>query len=314
MSLYADNTLLVNYLSAIFVSDLQTKTAEQIVANYGTHVLVDIKTGGKLHMEYRSIIKESNKKETVKAGATSTMKDVFNMTSTIASDVTLVSKNTDASIHFQSSGGTTSFIGSGELKTGIPPVNLGGWASSVYSSTLGSAVFISTDNNTLVPIYELVTNVAKKNALKLAVESYINNSKLKLLSPFHRYYQPTSFDHLYTTTFEVEGYNWTDEGIEGYLYTYPEPGTVRLYRYYHGSGVKDHFYTTDFNDLGNGNSAWTYESAFIYYVYNTQVAGTVPLYRYFGHSQHFYTTNYAELGTGKSGWTLERIECYIYAK
>jgi subtilisin family serine protease len=89
-------------------------------------------------------------------------------------------------------------------------------------------------------------------------------------------------------------------------------GTVPLYRYWNPS-IGDHFYTTDFNELGYGASGWGFERIECH-VYTQQAPGTVPLYRYWNPSigDHFYTTDFNELGYGASGWSFERVECYVY--
>src|SRR6266511_2582105 len=74
----------------------------------------------------------------------------------------------------------------------------------------------------------------------------------------------------------------------------------------------DHFYTTDWNELGWGKYGWSYEGVQCY-VFAEQVPGSLPLYRYWNPSigDHFYTTNWNELGAGRYGWSLEGIQCYV---
>ena len=91
--------------------------------------------------------------------------------------------------------------------------------------------------------------------------------------------------------------------------------TTALYRYYKGEGDSDHFYTTDWNELGSGAQRYTFEGIQCY-VYAQQQSGTVPLYRYYkgeGDSDHFYTTDWNELGSGAQRYTFEGIQCYVYA-
>ena len=85
-----------------------------------------------------------------------------------------------------------------------------------------------------------------------------------------------------------------------------------LYRYWNPSWG-DHFYTTNFNELGNGAQGWILERVECY-VYSQQQAGTVPLYRYWNPTigDHYYTTNFNELGYGANGYTFEWIECYVF--
>jgi hypothetical protein len=81
--------------------------------------------------------------------------------------------------------------------------------------------------------------------------------------------------------------------------------TVPLYRYV---GPDEHFYTTDFNELGEGRDGWVKEGVECH-VSASQGPGLVPLYRYLtGSGYHFYTTNFNERG----GDGLESIQCYVY--
>jgi hypothetical protein len=93
----------------------------------------------------------------------------------------------------------------------------------------------------------------------------------------------------------------------------PSAGTVPLYRYWN-SNISDHFYTTNWADLGTSKFGYKFEETQCY-VFATQQPGSVPLYRYWNNTigDHFYTTNWAELGAGRSGYTYERIQCYVFA-
>jgi hypothetical protein len=88
--------------------------------------------------------------------------------------------------------------------------------------------------------------------------------------------------------------------------------TVPLYRYWN-PGNADHFYTTNWAELGSGNYGWGYEGVQCH-VLPQQRTGSIPLYRYWnpGIGDHFYTTNWAELGSGRYGWGYEGIQCYVY--
>jgi len=67
----------------------------------------------------------------------------------------------------------------------------------------------------------------------------------------------------------------------------PPAGAVSFFRYYHG-GICDHFYTTNWGELGHGKHGWNYEKT-EGRIYKTQVSGTVPLYRWWNGKDHFYT-------------------------
>ena len=74
-----------------------------------------------------------------------------------------------------------------------------------------------------------------------------------------------------------------------------------------------HFYTSFFEELGQGKDGYKLERTQCY-VYATQVTGTVPLYRAFSaaNGSHFYTTNLSEITDPKNGYRLEEIQCYVF--
>ena len=86
-----------------------------------------------------------------------------------------------------------------------------------------------------------------------------------------------------------------------------------LYRYWN-STLGDHFFTTDYSELGAGKFGWVFEGPGGY-VHDQPGPGLVPLYRYWNsHGRdHFYTTNFNELGTGSFGWVYEKIQCYVHS-
>jgi len=88
--------------------------------------------------------------------------------------------------------------------------------------------------------------------------------------------------------------------------------TVPLYRYWNPS-IYNHFYSTDFGELGNGANGYTFEWVQCR-VLASQVSGSVPLKRYYcaENGDHFYTTNPNEPGPGLPCYQFERIECYVY--
>ena len=88
-------------------------------------------------------------------------------------------------------------------------------------------------------------------------------------------------------------------------------GTTSLYRYWN-PGIGDHFYTTNWSELGGGNYGWNFEGVQCY-VLAQQASGSRPLYRYWnsGIGDHFYTTNWSELGGGNYGWNFEEVQCYV---
>lgn len=75
-------------------------------------------------------------------------------------------------------------------------------------------------------------------------------------------------DHFYTIdqneANSLLGSGWVSEGNSGYVYSSSQSNTMPVYRYMARSGQAGHFFTSDKNELGNGNSSWTYEGIAYY--------------------------------------------------
>jgi C1A family cysteine protease len=91
----------------------------------------------------------------------------------------------------------------------------------------------------------------------------------------------------------------------------PVVGLAPLHRYWNGQSG-DHFYTTNWGELGGGRYGWAYEGVQCD-IAPAPRAGLVALYRYWNSraTDHFYTTNWGELGSGRYGWAYEGIQGYV---
>ncbi len=91
----------------------------------------------------------------------------------------------------------------------------------------------------------------------------------------------------------------------------PSEKFVPLYRYWNPDNA-DHFYTTSWQELGEGRWGWGFEGVQCF-VSPRAGGGLVPLYRYWNPDigDHFYTTAWEELGEGRWGWGFEGIQCYV---
>lgn len=91
----------------------------------------------------------------------------------------------------------------------------------------------------------------------------------------------------------------------------PVAGRVPLYRYWNNA-AGDHFYTTNWGELGGGRQGWAYEGVQCL-IAPASAPGLVPLFRYWNAaaSDHFYTTNWSELGGGRHGWAYEGVQGWV---
>jgi phosphopantetheinyl transferase (holo-ACP synthase) len=209
------------------------------------------------------------------------------------------------------------------------------------------AEFINKNGNGLLDTYEMVlsASTADPQVIGFKTKSYnplpvakISTNEMTFcqrqnackvdkipLVPIHRYYG--NGHHFYTSNGKEVSSGWNYEGIQGYCQATQVAGTAPLYRYYN-RGANRHFYTTNFNELGNGRDGWVKESI-VCYVHTNAVAGTVPWYRRL-HSKsndRLYTTNKNEVDARTSApktkgflgmfkkkkdyWKDEGIACYL---
>jgi len=92
------------------------------------------------------------------------------------------------------------------------------------------------------------------------------------------------------------------------------PGTVPVFRYYSQRTSQDHFYTINWNELGNGNNNDYIFEGIAFYAFPSPAPGTVPVHYYYQLSSgdHFYTTDFSELGTGRSGYGYYGTPFHVY--
>jgi hypothetical protein len=84
----------------------------------------------------------------------------------------------------------------------------------------------------------------------------------------------------------------------------PQTGAVPVFRYYN-STTGDHFYTTNFNELGAGRNGYSLESRNAFFVHQTRLNGAVPILRFFNGRDHFYTKNQSEFFDGSMNYNSE---------
>lgn len=137
-----------------------------------------------------------------------------------------------------------------------------------------------------------------------------------------RYKNFSHGDYFYTTKPDEIGqgqgvYTFEWDKQPGYVYPadFWRDGTTQLHRYFNARNG-NHYYTTDLNELGEGNANDKYEGpiAYVYpYIPNQpqpDIPGLKPLYQYYnGTGLHWYTTNPKEI---VAPFFLQKIACYVF--
>lgn len=178
----ADINVLKTCLTKQFIERLSTYTPEQIVEEYGTHVLKDIYLGAKFEVYYMAKSTSSSKKESINAGLGASLFSLFKMDGKFQYDESLAITNKEQSLYYFTRGGDPAVGVQGSLNPeNSPSIDIGKWMASVKSST---PKFIDVDNNSqsFIPIYELVTDPTKKQTLKAYIDNYIKSKEVCSIS------------------------------------------------------------------------------------------------------------------------------------
>ncbi len=310
--LNSPSNILKDYLNQDFILDLENSSAQYVVQKYGTHVLLDIKLGGKLEILYQSETSKSNRDIAASAGINLGVDKLFNISRNVSYNSTDASENFSQNLNYKTHGGdpTTNLFGQITLgENTLPKIDITEWLNSL---TLENAELVDIGQDGLIPIYELIDDFDKRIELENYVNQYMIAKGAKLLDNFptqklYRCYNTSSGDHILTTNpGEVSGQRyWIVEGEFGNIYTdNSKPNTTPLYRYYYN---KYHFFTTNLNELGTGNGY----QGIVGYVNSINEAGFKTIYRYNSRRGHVYCNNFDELGWGNSTWSYEGITGYI---
>mgnify|MGYP001541865815 FL=1 len=178
----ADINVLKTCLTKQFIERLSTYTPEQIVEEYGTHVLKDIYLGAKFEVYYMAKSTSSSKKESINAGLGASLFSLFKMDGKFQYDESLAITNKEQSLYYFTIGSYPAVGVQGSLNPeNSPSIDIGKWMASVKSST---PKFIDVDNNSqsFIPIYELVTDPTKKQTLKAYIDNYIKSKEVYSIS------------------------------------------------------------------------------------------------------------------------------------
>lgn len=311
MQLYSSQDILNNYLTSGFVTAINTLSCDEIIRRYGTHVYTDIYTGGRLQVDYKSTVNTTNKKLVVNSGASVTVGKVFNLSADNHADLSLNTSNTSYVCNYKTDGGNPGYSCVGVINDTTAPININNWSNTINES---NSVLIEVGDKSLIPIYEFVIDATKKAALKTAVNNYVLSKGFTVIPvvPLYRYCNNYTSNHFYTTNADEVGFNngtWRYEGIEAYVGQTQQADMVPFYRFCRNvQKYIDHYYTIDKSSgIDNG---FTLEKT--YYVYSTQVEGTVPLKQYYKSTKHdhFYCIN--PLSEILSGYNYNCDCCYVY--
>lgn len=313
-----DLNLLKQYLTADFINDVNNSTAEKLVHDYGTHVLLDISLGGRYRFDYSAAVVSQSvydkKVRGIKAGLFGGLLKVFGIdlsTDISKTEITkTLSESRNKDIQLKFIGGATSgrsIAFDSNINTS-ENFDIGAWESSIDLKNsavieIGKAVLLS----------DLIDDPVKKGQVLAAIEKYIKDNKPQELgeAPVYEYWSQKYTDHYYVLDNQptVGDGSWAIQGYAFSAFATQAPGTVPIYVYMSGK-YGDHYYTTTNNPTA-GDGSWKNEGI-AFYAYKTVGAGRVPIYEYMSgkYGDHFYTTENSPT-VGDGSWVNSGIAFYV---
>jgi hypothetical protein len=312
--------ILKNYLTPLFIANLSNYSADALIERYGTHVLLGISIGGRLKYDYRgSIVSETTatrKLDAIKAGFSIGVDKIFgvNLSSDHSTEekITISNETIDKTFIGTYYGGTnsgTSFSTDAAGNTS-QNVNLAGWQSSI---TVNNATLI--DINNAVPIYDLIADPIKKEQVKVAVEKYISDRRIKLnYSKLQLYnFYSTPLGHIFTVdpNFPAKNPGTWRRIINDPIYVYESqiPGSVPVYIMQHRT--RSIYCLTRDNTIDL--DIWAPTNYPVFYAYDNQVQGTVPIHQFYHPNKpgdgYFYDLT---LNPTWNGWIENTTKFYAF--
>jgi hypothetical protein len=178
-----DVNILKDYLDPGFAARLQYASAQDIVRDYGTHVLVNISLGGHLSLLYQAESTSSEKVRAAEVGATFAYAKVV-AGAKVTYDSNLKSNNSNETAKVRTIGGNSS---ASLLPTTVTFSSDGTPSARQFDFDSWSAG-VTDDNSQLVQINqqgairldELVTDPGKKAALKQYIDDYLLSNQVLL--------------------------------------------------------------------------------------------------------------------------------------
>ncbi len=229
------------FLSESFKRKILNDTPEQIVQDFGTHVLMDVYIGGKIKTRFTALTRDEDRLRATNYG----MNFAFTKAFTIKSDMSLAALNEFKS-KFQETNFQVSFEGGVESK--FPNthdilnkdgadgrLNVSEWQNSIEDA---NSTLVKIGLNGLKPIYDFIADPVKKEAVKLYVEQYLRDNSVKMKNqpvPINHFLSSRSSDSYFTQsdnlpyTMTHQWNNFRYAGTPFYAFDYKAPGTVPVH-------------------------------------------------------------------------------------
>ena len=289
-------------LTQEFENDVTSLAAEDIINKYGTHLLVDVGIGARFRGLYRTAVPTATSAtSTTKITLLSALEKIGQQGLFTGSGAggweEEVAQSIGGQLILEFYGGNTSLLTSQPITDGF-----NAWWNSFNEKNY---TLTKITQNKVLPIYELIADATKKEQVKDAIEKYISNQKLSLVSTTPLLQAWNGKNHTYDTSYlDIAMHsNKKYEGAICSIYKQQITSTVPLYLY--SNGKKQRLSV----ELLPADTEWQLEKE-LGYVYASPVEGAIPLYEAENKNDYCYTTeDKQEYGT-KGSWKQKGIVCY----
>ena len=301
------------YLSDDFLESLEILRPDQLVEEYGTHVLMTAYLGLRIRTTYRSLVADESKQMSQAAfyGLRSRQKTVFtNPSVTTTEPEEEVRKNIGGAIMVEFHGGDPSTLPPLTLTPNeviSEPMDIRNWLKSQNSSNY--ALSKMTQGNA-VPLYDLITDPEKKAQIKKAIVEYITASQLGMPLVHPVFQAWNGKNHTYFVTYDSfagkAGADYQYEAPVFSVYEKQQGSTVPLYKY---TNKANHRFSLELRREGL-TGGWQYQGI-AGYVHDTFINGSVPLYEIWNGEDYAYTLEEKKQYGQSGSWKQQQTVGYV---
>ncbi|MDR6737205.1 MAC/perforin domain-containing protein [Sphingobacterium sp. 2149] len=284
------------YVTAKFITDLETLNADAFVEAYGTHVLTDITLGGVLRVLYKSTSTDqtdaTKRTNVVKAGFKAVLGPIglgANVDNTVVTNETLASQNINKELFVSYKAGEGVDVSFNENKDAVyPQINTATWERSVNS---GNAGLVDVNWKVTYPIYDFipVSHAYKKQQIIDAVYRYIDKNKLEPLElvPVYQWYNSNKYMYAYgMNSTQGHGSEYANQGVAFWVPKDSNANTVPIYQWYN-PGNYIYGYSMSTTPV-HGNKFVNQGRAFFAFNHNYSGEGVVPIYQWYDPKTYRY--------------------------
>lgn len=181
LKLIPDINLLQQYLTPVFTSRLQTASLQDLVHDFGTHVLTNIKLGGEVMVTYQAETRSSDRATAAGAGVKAAYGAVLGLNVNYSQQDKQT--NSKEEVRVRTVGGdaskaiaptTVSFSADG---TPNRTFDTSGWSAGI---TDANAELIKINENGAIPLWAFVADPTKRQALKDYIKQYMQDNTIRL--------------------------------------------------------------------------------------------------------------------------------------